>query len=571
MANYPGNIDNRHGATGIIQTPMADPNHVTQARGVSVMTSSPVPVLVFKAAQVAGTLIHGTISMGGTDYAGVQDIHPGDDWFEMIHVIPRSFSFGNILTTIFRTVDIFNAYRRETHTFIDFINNAGQGTSITNLPSLPYIMPPLTGLLLTLQVTPDGAPTINTTLDFEFDTNTESIPISGTRIVMFPFEPEAPLTERLLFLTDVFEHVDGTEQRVSLRLAPRQEYDLKLLRDDGPERQKIDFLMFDWQSRVFGLPVWTEPSFLTSAATAGQSSVNVDDTSLADFRTGGLAIVFTDENNFDALEIASIGPTVLNFVTPLQLNYGVGTRVMPLRTAITTTPAKEKKYAVNLAQFDITMRVIDNDTDLSSTAGWPTYNSKVLLSDPNAIEQTLDGQIERQITVFDGDTGKLSQTSTWSRARHGSAKTFITRTRAGLWSVRKLLHALRGKQVSFYLPTFTKDVSLQATYTSGSPALTIFNVGYTRYAKQRTPKLDIRIILNDGTIFTRTITNSAEVDANVEQLTLSSAIGQNITIAQLKRIEFLEKVRIDNEEITILHQDANGTAKVGFPVKVVLE
>lgn len=571
MANYPGSIDVRHGATGNIQTPMVDPNHVTQARGVSVMTTAPVPGLVFQAAQVAGTLQHGTPVFGGSDYSGVQDTHPGDDWFEMIHVIPRAFSFGNILTTIVRTVDVFNADRRLPHTFIAFINNAGQGTDIINLPALPYVMPPLTGLLLTLQVTPDGAPTINTTLDFEFDTNTESIPISGTRIVMFPFEPEAPLTERLIFLTDVLEAIDGTEQRVSLRKAPRQEWTMKLVREDGPERQKIDMLAFDWTSRVFGIPVWTEPSYVTGAVTAGATSVNVDDTTLADYRADGLAIVFETEDKFDALEIQSVGPTTINFKTPILNDYAVGTRVMPLRTCITSVPIKERKYAVNLAEFEIVMRVLDNDVDLGSTSGWPTFSGKVLLSDPNAIEQTLDGDISRQITVIDGDTGKLSQASTWNRARHGSAKTFITRTRSALWSVRKLLHAFRGRQVSFYLPTFTKDVSLSTTYLSGASALTIVNVGYTRYAKQRTPKVNIRIVLKNGTTFERNITNSSEVSPTVEQLTISATISQNITPADVERIEFYEKVRIDNDEITIEHRSSNGEAKIGFPVKVVLE
>lgn len=495
-----------------------------------------------------------------------------EHWFDIIHILPRSIVLGNILTTINRTIDIYNAYLYESHDLEAFINNAGAGTSITDLPALPYAILPQESLLLTLEVTPDGAPTINTTLDFDTDEPyLLSIPITGTRIVMFPYEPEAPLTERLLFLTDVLVAEDGTEQRISLRKAPRQEFVMRLLREDGPERQKVDFLLFDWQSRVFGVPIWTEPSYLTGVATAGDTTVNVDDTTLGDFRAGGLAIVFESEDTFDALEVVTVGPTSIEFNTPLLNSYAVGTRVMPLRTCITSTPAKEKKYAVNLAEFEVTMRVLDNDVDLGSTSGWPTFNSKVLLNDPNAIEQTLDGSIERQITVFDGSTGKFSQASTWNRARHGSAKTFITRTRSALWSVRKLLHAFRGRQVSFYLPTFTKDVTLAATYLSGGSAITIHNVGYTRYAKQRTPKVNLNIVLNNGTTFQRNVTSSTEVDPATEQLTLSATIGQNIAPEDVARIEFFEKVRIDNDEITIEHRSSNGEAKVGFPVKVVLE
>ena len=499
----------------------------------------------------------------------------GDVWFDIIHILPRSIILGNILTTITRQIDVYNAFLYEPHDLQSFINNAGAGTSITDLPTLPFTIPPQESLLLTLQVTPDGAPTINTTLDFDTDEPyLLQIPIQGTRIVMFPFEPETPLIERLQFLTDVFIHKDGTEQRVSLRKAPRQVFDMKLRREDGVERQQVDFLLFDWQSRVFGLPMWHEPTPLTGDVTAGATGINVQDTTLSDFRVGGLAIIYESETKFDALEVTAVGPTSISFNTPVTQDYSAaaGIRVMPLRTAITSQPAKESKYAVNLCDFDLTMRVLDNDVDLSDLTGWPTYNSKILLSDPNAITGTLDGLIERELTVFDGSGGgKFSQVSTWNRARHSSAKTFVSTTRSRLWAIRKLLHALRGRQVSFYLPTFTKDVTLASLYLSGSPAITIVNVGYTRYAKQRTPKLDLRIILNDGTTFTRTVTNSSEVDASTEQLTLSSVIAQNIAPGDVARIEFLEKVRIDSDEIVIEHRSANGEANIGFPVRVVLE
>lgn len=498
----------------------------------------------------------------------------GNFWFNLIHILPRRIDAGNILTTQVYQLDIYNAFVYQEKDLESFINNAGAGTNITDLPSLPYTTPPLESLLLTLEVTPDGAPTINTTLDFDTEESyLLSIPITGTRIVMFPYEPEAPLGERLSFLTEVMEHKDGTEQRVGLRYAPRQEFDFRLLREDGPDRQRIDLLIFDWQNRVFGVPIWVEPSFLTADVTASQTSISVTDTTFADFRTGGLAIIYEAEDKFDALEIESFSTNTITFKTPISNNYeaGIGIRVMPLRTCITSEPVREKKYANNLAEYGIRFRVLDNDVDLSDVSGWPTYNGKVLLSDPNAIELTLDGTLNRQITVFDGSTGKFSQASTWNRSRHASAKTFIIRTRSGLWAVRKLLHALRGRQVSFYLPTFTKDLTLASPYASGAASIIITNVGYARYGKQRTPKVDIRIILKDGTIFTRTITNSAEVDAATEQLTLSATIGQNIDPDDVSRIEFLEKVRIDTDDITIQHADANGTAKVGFPVKGVLE
>jgi len=541
-------------ATSLDPMTVAVPSLVVESEGGSLLAADPMPPPTY------------------AEYLSHEINTPGENWFDIVHILPRRIDAGNILTVQVYELEIYNAFLYESHELQTFINNAGVGVSITDLPALPYTIPAQKSLIMTLEVTPNGIPTLSTTLDFDTDLPYLLVmPLTGTRIVMFPFEPEAPLTERLLFLTDVLEMVDGTEQRVGLRRAPRQEFVLRLMREDGIERQKVDYLLFDWSSRVFGLPAWAEPAYTTLAATASGTVVQVNDTTLSDFREDGLAIIFESEDKFDALEVETVGPTSITFKTPYGNNYGVGTRVMPLRTAMTSVPVKERRWAVNLAELELVMRVLDNDVDLSDTSDWPVYNGKVLLDDPNAIEETLDGDISRSVTVFDGSTGKFSQTSTNDRARRGSAKTFITNTREGLWQVRKLLHALRGKQVSFYLPTFSKDLILAGNYTSGNTDILVSNVGYSRFAAQRTPKVDVHIILKDGTDFERTITASAEVNEDTEQLTLSSPIGQNIAVSDIYRIEFYEKVRIDNDEITIEHRSANGEATIGFPVKVVLE
>lgn len=522
---------------------------------------------------VAGSVFSGmaapfsTSTLPAVVPAGVRDF-----WFDRIHVIPRFITLGNVLSTVQRTLDVYNAFITTPKDLQAVVSTLGTGSSITNLPALPAAIPPQRSLLLTLEVTTAGIPAINGTL--QFDTSEPylvSVPITGSRVVIFPFEPEVPVTERLQFLTDVLQSKGGIEQRISLRIAPRQEFDMRFVREDGPERQRIENLIFDWQSRVFGLPVWTEPATTTAAITVGQTSISVDSTANADFRVDGLAIIYASETSYEAVEVASIGGAVINTKSPIQTAFPAGTRVMPLRTAITTQPVSDRRYAVNAAEYRVNFRVTDNTADLSSASGWPTYNSKVLLSDPNAIEQSLDGQYDRQIQVFDNGTGSFSLASTIDRAMHGSAKTFVTRTRSGLWSVRRLLHHIRGSQISFYLPTFGKDITLSATYTSGSPALTIVNVGYTRFAKQRTPRRDVRILLRNGTTYVRVITSSSEVNADVEQLTLDSSIAATFTPDDVERIEFIEPVRMDGDEVTITHSSDTGEARVSFPVLTVME
>lgn len=493
-------------------------------------------------------------------------------WYNIIHILPRQFVLGNVISTLQFTIEIYNAFLFDSKNLTQFINNAGQGTDIIDLPPLPVMLAPQSSLFLTLQITPQGVPNVNTTLDFETDEPyLLQIPISLSRIVAFPFEPEAPLSERLVFLTDIMESADGSEQRVSLRQAPREEFDLRFKLDDGPERSAFDLLLSDWQNQVFGVPIWIEPAELTADAAIAQTSLNVDSTELSRFREGGLAILFQDSNTFEIVEITTLGPTVINLQTGLEQSFERGTQVFPLKACVTTEPARDRRWARNLAEYSLTMKPLDSDQDLADLTGWPTYRGKILLDDPNAIRTTLDSRIERKLTVIDGLTGQFILDSTWDRARRGSNKRFIINDRTRLWSVRTLLYALRGRQVSFWLPTFSEDLTLAVPYTASGTALTIVNVGYSRYARERTPKRDIRILLHDGTVFLRRITASSEVDADTEQVTLDTPIAQDIDPDDVNRIEFIELVRIDTDTVEIQHRNNNGQAEVAFPVKVVFE
>ncbi len=496
-----------------------------------------------------------------------------EDWVDRIHVIPRRFDFGNILGTINTTVDIFSAFRTQDVSWTSFVNNSGPGFSITNLPTFPDTIGSFSGRTLNIEVTTNGVPQFNTTMDFVFDVGTTMVPITGSRVIMFPYRPEQPMRETLSFLTDVFEHKDGSEQRVALRKNPRQSFNLRYNRELGTERSRLDFLMFDWQSRVFGLPMWHEPMSVTSAITVSDTVVSVDTTDFTDIRVGGLAIVLApDEVTFDALEISSFTGTSITFNSPLQNAYPVGTQVYPIRTAVADGIIRGSQGPVGLGQLDIRFRVLDNNNDLADTAAFNTFMAKVFLDGANFIDGSqIRETATRRMVQFDNQTGVFSQDSPWTRNKRGTSKTFMTQTREELWQVRQLLHALRGRQVSFWMPTFRKEIVPTELLANGSSTITITNVGYTQFVQNRSPKNEFRVVLKDGTLLQRTVDTSAEVDKDTEQITFTTPWPQEIAIDEIDRIEILEKVRIDSDEIPIVHSEATGKAKITFPTKVVFE
>lgn len=512
------------------------------------------------------------VSPSAVNVSGLCAKSIGEDWVDRVHVLPRRIDFGNILGTVNTAIEVFSAFRAQDISFTAFVNNVGAGMQITDLPSLPATITPFAGITMNLETTTEGVPQFNTTLDFVFDVGTFNMPVTGQRVIMFPYRPDMPMRETLGFLTEIFEHTDGSEQRVALRKNPRQKFNMTLSRLEGTERSRIDMLMFDWQARVFGLPMWHEPSELTVATAVNDTTITVDSTANADLRVGGLAIVLQpDEVTFDALQISSFTATTITFNAGVQNIHPVGTQVFPIRTVLANQIFTGERFAQNLSKFQIEFSVIDNDSNLADTSAFNTFGGKVFLDDANFIDTVLRESYQKRLTIFDNDTGVLNQDSPWTVNRRGSSKTFITQSRAALWNVRRLMHALRGRQVSFWIPTFYKEVIPTATLASGAATMTIENVGYNRFVQNRSPKDEFRIVLKNGTLLERTVSSSNEISSTSEQITFDDTWPSTITVDEIERVEILEKVRIDTDNIVISHENTIGQAKISFPVRVVLE
>lgn len=572
MTDFPGVLDARFALTTYVgeATSRAYDAAVTTLAKKGILWPGEKPGYVdLDALNAPGSGVFGsgfpTAPDGTANFPGVysKKFNSVEEWFELIHVLPPAINLGNITSTVQVTIDVFNADRYQAHFLLAFINAAGEGISITNLPSLPASIPLLSGLQLTLQVTTNGPPIIDGDLIFDFDLHDVSIPITGTRIVVFPFQPQAPLVEFLRFNTQVIEKINGTEQRIKKRKNPRQEL-IFHMRSNGTERAALQNLLFDWQTKVFGLPIWFEPAYLTAAVSVGATVLPVDSTAYADLRVGGLVIVIQDRFTYDAQTIASIAGTSITLASPTAFGYPAGTIVLPMRTAMGAPAIAGGRRPVKVADSEIRFRVIDNDVNLASAAGFSTFKGKVLLDDCNVIRGSLPERFDQRSYQHDGDTGKFSQESIWDRHKRSHEKGFRTRSRKALWEMRGLLHHLGGRLVDFYIPTFYDDLLPTSDLASGSPSLTIENVGYVDFVKNK--KVSIRVHLVDGTKIDRDVTSSSEISATIEQLTLNTNWATTIPKGNVSRIEFVELVRFVDDDFEITHRNARGDAELTQPV-----
>jgi hypothetical protein len=493
----------------------------------------------------------------------------GRDWFEKMHVVPRAIDFGNILSTIQKTFELYCAYRHQNVSLTSFTNTVDAGTDVIDLPSLPHTIGGQNGIVLTAETKLTSDPNFAGDLIFGFDVGDVPLYIEGVRLVLWYFDPEAPIGETLGFVTDVQRGRGGPEKRPSLRKAPTQRFRCKY-RLDGQDRRQARMYLMGWQNKLFGLPIHNEQVQLSAEALIGAFTINTSTNSHSDFRVGGQAVVFTSRDLFDVPVIVSKTASSITFATPMQNDYPVGTRVMPVRQGEIEGIVGGDQHPVNLEDFTVVWDVQDTDVDLADVSAFSSYDGKVLLDNCNPVMRAVKERFNTRVYILDNKTGNRTRTSLWPNMTRGHVQTFVGRTRQAVWEIRQLLYALRGRQVSFYTLTWSDDLLVTGTLTATSALMDIENIGFSRYAEEQNPMRHIRLTFTDGSVLLREILSSVIVDADTERLTVDSAWPSTKLPSEISRVEFVELVRLDSDQIQITHERPD-SARSAIPVVSLID
>ena len=118
--------------------------------------------------------------------------------------------------------------------------------------------------------------------------------------------------------------------------------------------------------------------------------------------------------------------------------------------------------------------------------------------------------------------------------------------------------------------SWTQDLKVVAPISSAATTISVQWAGYTLFGKGKHNRKDLRIELNNGTVFYRRISNAVEAGAN-ETLTLSSALGAAVTPGQIRCVSFMALCTLASDEIDLEHEaDSDGVATSTRPWKAVV-
>jgi hypothetical protein len=196
----------------------------------------------------------------------------------------------------------------------------------------------------------------------------------------------------------------------------------------------------------------------------------------------------------------------------------------------------------------------DTDTLLSSLrrafTGLPIYQGRDVLVDPTVLRQPLRDTTGQTVEMVDNGFGPVVIAPTRAYLQRRSTITFSDYGAANQWSRRRWLHSLRGRQRSFWLPTWGRELVLQAGIAADDDYLIV------------APDLEL------STWISRHIMIDQPTGGMFRQITAASfdALGHRLTITlpgvdipTATPVHVLTKMRLDADRIELEHSATRTT------------
>lgn len=386
--------------------------------------------------------------------------------------------------------------------------------------------------------------------------------------LLWPFPAAQQITEVLEWRTDVLQAREG-EQRIALRSLPREIITVRHRLDALGMARAAELARAGFAGE-WNVPLWHMAVQPVADLAQGATVIGLD-TTVSDFRDGGCAAVAIDGGDAVPVAIDTVEPDRLTLEEPLVLplpgpSIAAGrVTVAPIRAGVLTSAVE----IVRRRQGDgtVTASFLLRDGPDLATPVLPSYLGRPVQTDPSLVRRPLTASLRRTVEYVDNGFGPVVVELVRDVFERGEAITLKAQGAAARWALRRLLYSLRGRQASFWLPTWGHELQLRSPMTSGSVLMRVASIAPIASVAPIASYVGRRIMLEmPGGLRFRSITAAVE-DGDDHRLTLSSNLGEAVPLGT--KVHFITLVRADADRVEIQHGAV--ASEVSLPVVEVGE
>jgi len=481
---------------------------------------------------------------------------PEDDFYHRIHLDPPLVKLGNVLGREERQVRVWNAFFVPvTIQSFNAPNVEGLNTLVDPVGAYPFVAQALQELEYSFEVLTDGPAKINSAFSWIIEGRPVVFTITGSRIVVFTIPPNTrqPLRETLEWKTEVTETTFGTksEERISHRIKPRVSISYRSI-VMKPELSKLNNLLWGWQNRWFGVPMWRSVVHTEIDYLAGETFITLNQET-AQFSAGGSLIFLDESGRFETANIDAVEENGLVIELPLQNNWLSGSKLYPQHVGKMPNNVQSKKITDGVVEFQFNFD-FDHTTDpgLPDTPALETYQGVDLISQQPNWSRAIQSGSNFDFTLLDNqgameifetaDAPSIPMTYSWLFPNSEEAVEF-----------RGFLRRMHGRRNTCFVPSWEQDFQIVKPILFTENGMTVKDNGYLRYVNLHVGRRDVFIQTVSKQHFARELLSVEEGEPGQLLLTFDGALGVDISLADVLRISFLNRMRFASDNISIEH------------------
>jgi len=363
---------------------------------------------------------------------------------------------------------------------------------------------------------------------------------------LWSFPAAQEISEVLEWRTDVLTSRAG-EQRIALRPRPREIVTLRHRLDAlgmarAAELARAGFAG-DWH-----VPLWHLALQPHADLVQGATEILLD-TGVSDFGSGGLAGIAVDGSDAAPVAIASVQVDRLILADPLVLQLPSPTvaarriTLAPIRAGLLTSAIEVTRR--RQGDGTVTASFLLHDAPDIAAPTLPSYLGRPVQTDPSLMRRPLAASLRRAVKYVDNGFGPVVVEPMRDVFERSEAISLKAQGPAARHALRRWLWSLRGRQASFWLPTWGHELQLRSPMTLGSVLMRVAPIAPLPAYVGRRIMLEM-----PGALRFRTITAAIAEGPN-HRLTISSDLGEPVPL--VTKVHFLTAVRADADRVEILH------------------
>lgn len=445
------------------------------------------------------------------------------------------------------------------------VKNTITSDVVTGTPAISLdLVPPYTfqvsgSKIINAIISNDAYPEIDTIVVFNFDHgSSRSIKVVAQLLLFDRKIPDSTVEEQYNWLTNILTSFNGTEQRISIRGAPRRVINATFRLENDDQITRFQELIYKGNNTSIGVPMWQYASGLRNNVNIGTNIFDVD-LAMADVRPGDsfLIVDLGNDANFEVFTVSLVGLSSFTTLVTSGKNFKAGRAIIvPLMIGKIQDNSNIK---IDTVWGETTLTVEDSNSHLLVTRpntpgnlvtmfdGYPVLD-RVPLSTANEMSTINNAEL------IDYDVGRTVKKINWSTPKLSISRQFVlqrlqTVNELDYW--KEFMQAVNGSQRPFLMRTFGRDLEIDQTSSSLTNSIVILGKFYGDSLFQRESHKRLIFHTNQGIHYRKIL--SVSVDTVTKKTTLNLETPLPNLVSAITHIEFALKMRLTNDQISLTH------------------